>query len=146
MLPALNRISLDSEQAEQASDGSVDTLAEQFPIITNIASRSGKRFQDGDWQAGGAAWCINGDLGCITQPLDARAVLLPGFSPLRPQLCLRLCIVGWRQSLLARVVFIDPGLKILAVETWKGQHQVPEIPLRIDNDGGDVINRRFFEK
>src|SRR5262245_61082961 len=77
MFPALDWIGFDAEQPQQANYSGTDALAKQLTVLADVSGWRGKRLQDGNRQTCVAARCVNGDLGRITETLDARPVLLP---------------------------------------------------------------------
>ena len=91
--------------------------------------RRSERFQDRHRHAGVAARRVDGEVGRVSQSLDARAVLPPFGQAVLPQFGLLGGEVGGGQALLARVVLIDPGLKVFAARFGNVSSRFARSPL-----------------
>ena len=146
MLAALYGISLDADETQQTRQRRADPLAEHLGIVQNFLRRRCKGLEDGDGNARVASRRIDHHIGGIAELLNPLAALAPISQAFLPHLGLLRCIVSRREPLLARIVLIDPGREILATELRKRQHQVRQIPLGIDDQRRDTVDRRFFEQ
>ena len=41
---------------------------------------------------------------------------------------------------------VDPRLEVARPKLGKGEHEIPEVPFGVDAQGGDAVDRRFFEQ
>ena len=66
--------------------------------------------------------------------------------PFVQQLGLLARVVGGRKSLLPRVVLVDPRQEILRPQLGEREHQIGEVALGVDEEGGDAVDRRLLEQ
>jgi hypothetical protein len=55
-------------------------------------------------------------------------------------------VVGGLEALLPRVVLVDPRQEILGTQLGEGEHQIGEVALGIDDEGGDAVDRSLLEQ
>ena len=89
---------------------------------------------------------VDEDVGLVLQHLDAFGLFAGGGEAFSPEIRLLLREVGRGEAGLAGVIDVDPGEEVGTLEIGKRQQQVREIPLRIDDEGRDVVDRRLFEQ
>ena len=146
-----------SRMCSRLFSGSASTPASARRLDTVVCARSRtssassdagflERRQHRHRNAGRAARRVDGELGRIAQPLDARAVLAPFGQPLLPPIGL---IGGERRR---RPVpprrassSLTQGAKSSGPEIGKRQQQVGEVALRIDHDHRHRIDGRLFD-
>ncbi len=118
----------------------------ELGVLDHLGRGRGQRAEQRQRQAGAAAGRVQGDLGRLLQPADAIAVLVPSRQAGAPSLRL-LCRkrVGLH-PLPPRLLRIHPGRKIRRAQIRKGQQQVAQVPLGIDDQGGDAVDGRLLEQ
>jgi len=104
----------------------------------------GERPQDRHRQPCLAARRVDGEIGGVAQPRDPIAVFVPLGQPLLPQFRLLGGVLLDAHALPARIVRIDPGQEVLGPKLGEGEQQVAEVALRVDDDGGNLVDRRLL--
>ncbi len=123
-----------------------DAILQQIAVVDDLRIRRREGLDDRQRPAGGAARCVEREVGGGAEPFDARAVLTPFSQARRPFRCLG---GGKRLRRLAgpaRFVGIDPRREIRRRQARECEQQVAEVALRIDRDHGDAVDRRFFDQ
>ena len=146
VLPALQRIGIEAQQIEQAGGCCANPLSEHIGVFEDRPGRRVKGSQDGNRNPGVAAGGVDNELRRIPKPPYARPVLPPLGQPVAPQDGLLFRVLGGAQPLLAGIVFINPGQKVLRFQFREGEQEIGQIPFRIDYDGGDGIYGRLLEQ
>ena len=147
MLAALDGVGFDADQTEQAGDGGVDMLGEQFGVVEHGGFGGGEGLEHRYGDARVAARRVDADFGGVAQPLDARAVLAPIGQPFGPLLGLGGGQLLDRQVLLAGgFLRLDPGEEVLGPQQREGQHEVRQVAFGVDEDGGDAVDGGFFDQ
>jgi hypothetical protein len=145
VLPAAG-LGVDIGQCQDAHRRRGGALRERLAVIADRFGGRGERRQNRQRDAGTAARGVDLELRRGAKPLDARAVLAPLGQPLLPEVRLLRGKGIRREAGAACLVFVDPRPEVRRREPRKGQQQVREIPLRIDRDGGDAVDRGFFDE
>ncbi len=146
VLAALQRVGVDAQQRQQAGDRGGDPLAQDLLVFAHRGRRRRERAQDRDRQARGRAGRVDGEVGGVLEPADALPVLAPLRQALLPGLGLLLREVVGRESLARGVLLVDPGPEVRGREIGKGQQQVAEIALRIDQDRRHAVDRGLLDQ
>ena len=146
VLAALHRVGLDAHQAEQARDRGADALAERLRVLSHRRWRRGEGLENGHRQAGIAARGVDGEVRRLAEPPDALAVLAPGGQALGPGLGLFLRERVGADALPPRVVLVDPGPEIVGAQLGKGEQEIAEIALGVDQQRGNAVERRLLEE
>ena len=146
MFATLDGIGLDADETQQTYHRRADSLAQHLGVVEDLLRRRRKGLENGHGNARVTSGCIDDDIGGIAKLLNPLAVLAPIPQTFLPQIGLLCCVVRRREAFLASIVLIDPRCEIFPAELRKVQHQIGEITFRIDDQGGDPIDRGFFEQ
>ncbi len=141
-----DRIGVDAEQSEQAGDGRADTLLERGGVVRDHGIGRCKRTEDRQRPASVRAGRVDVHDGRVTQALNALAVLAPLLESLAPGRC------GCRRELVDALALargfagVDPGLEVFRPQLRKGQCEVGDVAFRVDDDGGNAVDRGLLEQ
>lgn len=146
VLAALDRVGVDAQEAEQAGGRCRDPIAKQIALVSDRLRGRGKRRQNRNRPARVTARSVDRELRRVLQPLDAFTRLAVPSEALLPE-CSLLGGEFIRRKVLAQcVVLVDPGAEILGRQTRKGEQEIAQISLRIDDDGGNSVQGSLFEQ
>ena len=143
VLTALQGIGIKLEQAKKAARHRLRPLSTRFGIV------GGRRLEGSehvDRNATATARRVDDHVHLLSQRPDALRPLPPSCQALPPCFRLLLGIGSDVQSFSLRFFGIYPWLKILPPQIRKGEKQISEVSLRIDDDGRDSIEGGFFKK
>ena len=147
VLAAGDRVGLDAQEGQQPRDRRGDALAIGLRLADQRRRRGRERAEDRQRQPGAATRACRSPGRRRRGSRSIRApVLPPGGQPLPPGLGRLLGELLAAEPLPRRLVGIDPGQEILAAQLGEGQQQVAEVPLGVDRDHRDAVDRRLFQQ
>ena len=146
VLAALQRVSIHPDQRQQAGNRALNAVAKHLRIIHHLEGRRLQAAQDAHRNARIAARRVHHHLGFLAQRRNPLAALPPIAQPLFPQGRLGRRKRVRRLPLARCILLVDPRPEILPAQLRKGQQQIRQVPLRIDDDRRDVVHRRLFEQ
>src|SRR3989304_2960391 len=96
--------------------------------------------------AGRAARGVDGELSGLPKLADPRPVLPPLGQPFLPEGSLLGRVLLRGDPLPLRLLLVDPGEEIALLQVGEGQEEVGQVSLRVDHDGGDVVDHRLLQE
>ena len=108
--------------------------------------RRGERRDDGDRDTGRAAGSVDREVGRVLQTRDTGAVLSPVGKALLPEACLVGRVLVQRAAGAPAILLVDPRREVLGGQIGKRQQQIADVTLGIDDEGGNAVDRGFFDE
>lgn len=146
VLAALHRVGLDTDQREQAGDSALDAITQDLTVTQGLRRRRRQGREDGDRQTGIAPRRVDAAARGLAQAPDALTILAPVGQTHAPEIGLYGRVIGHRHALAPCVIGLHPRLELLSAQAGKSEHQVAQIPLGVDGDGRNSIQRRLFQQ
>ena len=99
-----------------------------------------------EWPSRAAARCVDRHLDGLVQTADAVSGLSAGGKPVGPLLRRSLGQFLERDAIAFGGIGLDPGEKVGRREAGERQQHVGEVPLGIDDERGDAVDRSLLDE
>ena len=146
MLAAAARLGVDAGHGENTGNERLDPLAPGFGIVED---RLGGRLQAAEHRqrsAGRAARGVDRHVDALAEPGDPLPRLPARGQTVGPLLRRFLGELVEREAVALRGIFLEPRPEVGWPQLREGEEDVGEIPLGVDDDRGDVVDRRLFDE
>ncbi len=146
VLFVLHRLYVAPDQRQQRRDDAVDLLTVGFHVGIPAALRRAQRGEDAHGQPGIRAGRVDAVARGGFEPAHPVGDDAPTGESLRPGVRHVGGVLRHVHPGAARVVHVDPGLKVFGAQVGEVEQQIGDVALRIDDDRRDVVENGFFEQ
>jgi hypothetical protein len=146
VLAAAARLSLDAGERQDARHERLDPLAAELGVVGRGPLRRIEAVEHCQRPAHAAARRVDRHLRRLVQPADAVARLAARREAVGPLLCRAIGELLERHALPLRGLGLQPRQEVGRREVWEREQDVGKIPLGVDDERGDPVERGLLDE